>query len=81
MIKISTIFALGLFIAVMPFTGFPFSVKNALYIILGLLVTTLSVLIRKELEEVIRHSYADVVKNDTFSESNPKQQEKIDELK
>jgi len=83
MIKISTIFALGIFIALLPFTGFPndsaFPVKNILYIVSGLLVTILSILIRKELEEVIRHSYTDIVKTDTFSENNPKQQEKIEE--
>jgi tetrahydromethanopterin S-methyltransferase subunit E len=83
MIKISTIFALGIFIALLPFTGFSndsaFPVKNILYIVSGLLVTILSILIRKELEEVIRHSYTDIVKTDTFSENNPKQQEKIEE--
>jgi len=77
MIKISTIFALGIFIALIPFSGFPIEWKNTLYIISGLLVTVLSVLIRRELEEVIKHSYTDVVKTDTFSESNPKQSEEI----
>jgi hypothetical protein len=72
MVKISTIFSLGIFIAVIPFTGFPFSVKNFLYIISGLLVTVLSLLIRKELEEVVKHSYTEIVKTDTFSENNPK---------
>lgn len=85
MIKISTIFALGIFIALIPFSGFPndsaFPVKNILYIISGLLVTILSVLIRKELEEVIRHLYADGVKNDTFSESGYKKQDKTEESK
>ena len=81
MIKISTIFALGIFIAIIPFTGFPFSVKNILYIISGLLVTVLSLLIRKELEEVIKHSYTDVVKTETFSESNPKAPEVFEEVK
>ena len=85
MIKISTIFALGIFIALVPFLGFPndstFPLKNILIIISGLLVATLSVMIRKELESVIRHLYSDGVKNDTFSESNPKQQEKFEESK
>ena len=74
MVKISTIFALGIFIAFIPFTGFPIGVKNILYIICGLTVTVLSVLIRKELEEVIKHLYTDVVKTDTFSESKPKEE-------
>jgi hypothetical protein len=79
MVKISTIFALGIFIAVIPFTGFPndgsFPVKTILYIICGLSVTVLSVMIRKELEEVLKHLHSDVVKTDTFSESNPNQTE------
>ncbi len=85
MVKISTIFALGIFIAIIPFTGFPndsaFPVKNVLYIICGLAVTILSVLIRKELEEVVKHLYSDEVKTDTFSDSSPKQPEKDEEAK
>jgi len=81
MVKISTIFALGIFVAIIPFTGFPIEWKNFLYIISGLLVTILSVLIRKELEEVVRHLYSGGVKSDTFSDSSPKQQDKIEDLK
>lgn len=79
MVKISTIFVLGIFIALIPFSGFPndssFPVKNILYILSGLAVTVLSILIRKELEEVVRNLHSDVIKTDTFSESNPKPQE------
>ena len=79
MVKISTIFALGIFIAIIPFTGLPndaaLPVKNILYIVFGLSVTVLSILIRKELEEVIKHLYTeDVVKTDTFAESKPKEE-------
>lgn len=74
MVKISTIFALGLLIAVIPFTGFPIDIKNLLYIVSGLAVTVLSVMIRKELEEVIKHLYSDTVKTDTFAESKPKEE-------
>ena len=73
MIKISTIFALGIFIAIIPYTGFPIEWKNILYVISGLTVAVLSFLIRKELEEVIRHLHTQVIKTDTFSESNPKE--------
>jgi hypothetical protein len=76
MIKISTIFALGIFIAVIPFTGLPndaaFPVKNILYIVCGLTVTILSLIIRKELEEVVRHLHTETIKTETFSESAPK---------
>ena len=82
MLKISTIFSLGIFIALIPFLGLPndaaFPVKNILLIVSGLLVTILSVLIRRELESVIRHLYSDGVKNDTFSESTPHRRRKTD---
>jgi len=79
MVKISTIFALGIFIAIIPFTGLPndaaFPVKNILYIVSGLSVTILSILIRKELEEVIKHLYTeDITKTDTFTDSKPKEE-------
>ena len=84
MIKISTIFVLGSFIAIIPFTGLPndsdFPIKNFLYMACGLLVAILALLIRRELVEVIRHSYSDVVKTDTFSECNPKQEEDSQKL-
>jgi hypothetical protein len=79
MVKISTIFALGIFIAFIPFTGLPndsaFPLKNILYVVCGLIVTILSILIRKELEAVVKHLHSDVVKTDTFTESNPNQSE------
>lgn len=82
MVKISTIFALGIFIALIPFSGFPneaaFPVKNILYILSGLSVTVLSVLIRKELESVIKHLYSDGIKSDTYSESGPHRRRKTD---
>jgi hypothetical protein len=87
MVKISTIFGLGIFIAIIPFTGFPndsgFPMKNFLYVVCGLTITALSVLIRRELEEVVKHLYThnDVIKTDTFSESNPKPEEKTEETK
>jgi hypothetical protein len=79
MIKISTIFALGIFVALIPFLGLPndstLPLKNILYVVSGLAITILSVLIRKELEAVIKHLHSDVVKADTFTESNPNQSE------
>ena len=84
MIKISTIFALGIFIALIPFSGFPndstFPVKNILYIISGISVTVLSFLIRKELEEVIKHLHTEVVKTDSFFQSGPQKRRKTDKL-
>jgi len=80
MVKISTIFGLGILVVVTAtgFLGFPIEWKNFIYIVSGILIAVLSVLIRRELEEVVKHLYTtDAVKNDTFSESNPKKQEKL----
>ena len=83
MVKISTISGLGVLIAVTGagFLGFPIEWKNFIYIISGLLVTVLSILIRKELVEVIKHLHTEVIKTDTFSENNPTQVEKTEESK
>ncbi|MFH0755552.1 MAG: hypothetical protein V1910_02705 [bacterium] len=73
MIKISTIFILGIFTTLIPFLGFPndnaFPVKNILCIISGLSITILSILIRKELEEVTKHLYThNITKIDNIPE-------------
>jgi len=85
MVKISTIFVLGIFVVIIPFTGFPndsaFPLKNILYIICGLLITILSLLIRRELLEVIKSLHNEVIVTDSFAESNLKQQEEKEESK
>lgn len=75
MIKISTIFGLGILIAITPFSGLPIGGKNFIYIVSGLLIVALSMLIRKELHEVLRHMHIGNVSTETFSESKPAQTE------
>ena len=72
MIKISSIFVLGLIIAVIPHSGFSQDTKEWIYIACGLAVAGLSLLIRRELHEVLRSLHGDV-KNDTFSQNSPDQ--------
>ncbi len=81
MIKISTIFGLGILIALIQFLGLPLGWKNFLYIVSGLLITTLSILIRKELNVVLKHLHSEVLTTNTFSESTPKQNELVGETK
>ena len=84
MIKISTITGLGALIVItaLGFLGFPIEWKNFIYVVSGMLIVIFSLLIRKELESVVKHLYtAHVVKPDTFSESDIKQPEKNEELK
>jgi len=75
MVKISTIFALGIVVMLVQFSGFPKSFKDFLYIVSGLIIVIFSVLIRRELNEVLRHLHGDTVKTETFSESAPKKTE------
>ncbi|MEI6191400.1 MAG: hypothetical protein WCP24_03500 [bacterium] len=72
MIKISSIFVLGLLVALIPSTGFSMEWKNFFYIVFGLSIVVFSILIRRELHEVIRQLHNDrEIKNDTFSQNSP----------
>ncbi len=72
MVKISTIFALGILVALVPFSGFPIGWKIFLYVASGVIIAVLSILIRRELHEVLRQLHGDDMKTDTFSENAPK---------
>jgi hypothetical protein len=65
MIKISTIFALGILIALVPFSGFSADFKYFLYVVFGLSVSVLSYLIRKELHEVLKHLHDATIKTES----------------
>ncbi len=71
MIKISTIFVLGILVVLVQYTGFPLDWKNFLYIIFGLSITVLSFLIRKELDKVVKHLHTEPVKSESYSENSP----------
>jgi hypothetical protein len=72
MIKISSIFVLGLLVALTPYSGFPIEWKNFFYIVFGLAIVIFSILIRRELHEVLRQLHNDSeIKNDTFSQNSP----------
>ena len=73
MVKISSIFALGVLISVMQFLGFSSDIKNSFYFLSGITIIVLSVLIRGELHEVLRHLHGVEIKTNTFSQSAPQQ--------
>lgn len=74
MLKISSITALGLLIAVVasPVVAIPTEWKEYIFIFAGILVFGLSIFIRKELNKVIKlvHGIEDI-KVDTYAENNP----------
>ena len=62
---------------IIPFTGFPYGWKLALYVLFGAIILVLSLLIRRELHEVLRTLHGShAVKNDTFSETKPQAEQK-----
>ncbi len=66
MIKISTIFALGILVAIVPYqTGFTSGFKDFIYIVSGVAIAVLSYLIRKELHEVLKHLHDVNITNNT----------------
>jgi flagellar biosynthesis component FlhA len=77
MIKISSISVLSFLLIIIPFSGFPLDYKNFIYITFGAIILILSLLIRRELHEVLRNLHQDVdIKSNTFSENNPQQEQK-----
>jgi hypothetical protein len=78
MLKISTIFALGVLVILVPFSGFPLEWKNFLYVASGIVIAGFSVLIRKELHEVLRHLHGDEVKTESYTENSPKQENPVE---
>ena len=75
MVKISTIFGLGVFIILVRYSGLPIDWKNFFYVVSGLFVAILSVLIRRELLAVLKHVHTENDSTETFAESTPAQQD------
>ncbi len=73
MIKISTIFGLGILVIFTQFLGLPIGWKDFIYIFSGLCITVLSMLIRRELLDVLKQMHTGPVNTETFSESKPQQ--------
>ena len=74
MVKISSITALGVFIILLasPFIAIPRIWKDYLFIACGLSVVVLSLIIRRELNKVVRALHgAHERKSDTYVESDP----------
>ena len=54
MSKIFLIFSLGVLIAILPGTGFPIGWKTIFYVIIGVTVSIIALLIRKEINSLRR---------------------------
>ena len=74
MVKISTIFGLGVLVVFTQFLGFPIGWKDFIYIVSGILIAILATLIRRELLEVVKRMHTEPVNTETFAESKPTQQ-------
>lgn len=73
MVKISTIFGLGILVAFTQFLGFPIGLKDFIYIVSGVSIVILSILIRRELHEVLRHLHTEAQSTETFADAKPEQ--------
>ena len=51
MIKIKRLLVLGIWVAVLPYLGFPFGLKNILFTITGLTLIYFSFTLKRELEK------------------------------
>ncbi|MBU6370906.1 MAG: hypothetical protein KGH93_03470 [Patescibacteria group bacterium] len=71
MIKISTIFGLGILVFFTQFFGLPMDWKNCIYLVSGLLIAVLATLIRRELLDVLKRLHTEPESTETFSESRP----------
>ena len=74
MVKISTIFGLGILVAFTQFLGLPMGGKDFIYIVSGILIAILATLIRRELLEVVKKMHIEPVNTETFSEGKPAEQ-------
>lgn len=76
------LFILGIWVALLPFLGFPRTWKNLLFVITGLGLIYLSYLLRKEREGVAPQAKPKEEKSDTYTDNghealNRKQKEQI----
>lgn len=74
MVKISTIFGLGILVVITQFSGLPIGGKDFIYIASGILIAILATLIRRELLSVLKQMHTEPVNTETFAESKPAQQ-------
>jgi hypothetical protein len=77
MSKLKIIFILGIWVAVLPFLGFPYSLKNTLFSITGLGIIYLSYLLFNTLKagETKEKTFDNFSENSDFSEN--KENEKL----
>ena len=63
------IFILGIWVALLPFFGFPHSWKNTLFVITGLGLIYLSYLLRRERKGIAPQAEPETEKPDTFTDN------------
>ena len=70
--KISSITALGFLLILVPFAGIPREWTDNIVVVCGLVIVTLSFLIRRELHKVIRIFHnVEEIRSDTYVENIP----------
>jgi len=79
MSKVKIIFALGVWVAILPYLGFPFSFKNVLFSVTGLGIIYLGYLLYNDSKagETKEEIFENFSENSNFSEDEVDPQEKI----
>ena len=71
MSKVKIVFILGIWVAILPFLGFPYSLKNIIYNITGLIIIFISYLLYKDLkvgETTEEKTFDNFSENNNFNE-------------
>ncbi|MCX6747387.1 MAG: hypothetical protein NTW98_00330 [Candidatus Nomurabacteria bacterium] len=66
--KARTFLILGIWVAILPYLGFPFTIKNILFVITGFVLIYFSLLFYKQ---AMRQKEKKAQNFDNFSENNP----------
>ena len=83
MSKVKIIFVLGVWVAILSYLGFPYSLKNILFSITGLGIIYLCYLLYKDLKvgETKGKTFDNFSENSNFNENETKPQEHTDSNK
>jgi len=77
MSKVKIIFVLGIWIAILPYLGFPYSLKNILFFVTGLGIVYLCYLLYKDLKvrETKGKTFDNFSENSNFNENETESKE------
>jgi len=78
--KVKLFFILGVLVAVLPFSGFPYSVQDSIYVVIGLVIIFISYLSYRDLKvgESNEKNFDNFSENTDFNEKEAKTEEIVE---